>query len=155
MTIKKYHGDRKKYLPPLLEADPCEEMLDRYLGNGFFLTAQADGDTAGVACIVPVENVHNGVGGWELKNISVAPRFQRQGVGSALIAAAEGCLPKGTPFWVGTADGSVAALAFYRRNGFEISHVVKGFFTDNYPEPIYDQGILCQDMVYLYKTIGE
>ena len=155
MTIKKYHGDRKKYLPLLLEADPCEEMLDRYLGNGFFLTAQADGDTAGVACIVPVENVHNGVGGWELKNISVAPCFQRQGVGSALIAAAEGCLPKGTPFWVGTADGSVAALAFYRRNGFEISHVVKGFFTDNYPEPIYDQGILCQDMVYLYKTIGE
>ena len=155
MTIKKYHGDRKKYLSLLLEADPCEEMLDRYLSNGFFLTAQADGDTAGVACIVPVENVHNGVGGWELKNISVAPRFQRQGVGSALIAAAEGCLPKGTPFWVGTADGSVAALAFYRRNGFEISNVVKGFFTDNYPEPIYDQGILCQDMVYLYKTIGE
>ena len=113
MTIKKYHGDRKKYLSLLLEADPCEEMLDRYLSNGFFLTAQADGDTAGVACIVPVENVHNGVGGWELKNISVAPRFQRQGVGSALIAAAEGCLPKGTPFWVGTADGSVAALAFY------------------------------------------
>jgi len=42
-------------------------------------------------------------------------------------------------------------IAFYQRNGFGVSHVVKDFFTKNYPEPIYDAGVLCRDMVYLCK----
>ncbi len=151
MVTKQYTGNRRQYLPLLLEADPSEEMINRYLDQGFFLVAEENGAVAGVACVVPVENMFQGLGGWELKNISVAEPFQRRGVGSALIAAAQENIPQGAAFWVGTADGSAAALAFYQRNGFGVSHVVKDFFTKNYPEPIYDAGVLCRDMVYLCK----
>ncbi len=95
MVIKQYTGNRRQYLPLLLEADPSEEMLNRYLDQGFFLVAEENGAVAGVACVVPVENLFQGLGGWELKNISVAEPFQRRGVGSALIAASQENIPRG------------------------------------------------------------
>ena len=31
------------------------------------------------------------------------------------------------------------------------SHRVKNFFTDNYPQPIWDDGVLLTDMVYFVR----
>lgn len=37
-------------------------------------------------------------------------------------------------------------MGYYERYGFVQDHVVKNFFTDNYPEPIIDNGKPCVDM---------
>ena len=53
--------------------------------------------------------------------------------------------------YVGTAGPGVA---FYARFGFTHSHTVTGFFTDNYPEPLYEDGVLLTDMLYLKKELA-
>lgn len=52
--------------------------------------------------------------------------------------------------WVGTSEGGVG---YYERYGFVQDHVVKNFFTDNYPEPIIDNGRPCVDMTLLRLEI--
>ena len=52
---------------------------------------------------------------------------------------------------VGTAE---TGTDFYRRLGFEASHVVPGFFTDNYAGPVVDGGVLCVDMIYLKRMLS-
>lgn len=53
---------------------------------------------------------------------------------------------------VGTGD-SPLTLPFYQRCGFQITHIVKDFFVDNYDHPIYEAGRQLRDMVYLQKEI--
>ena len=50
---------------------------------------------------------------------------------------------------------SVTGTGFYERLGFVPSHIVPNFFTDNYAEPVLDDGVLCIDMHYLKKTCPE
>ena len=50
--------------------------------------------------------------------------------------------------YVGTGDVP-GILNFYKKCGFQKSHRVENFFTDNYHEPIIDQGVQLVDMVYL------
>ena len=56
----------------------------------------------------------------------------------------------GVVIHVGTSESGVG---YYERYGFVRDHVVKNFFTNNYPEPIIDNGIPCVDMTYLYLEI--
>ena len=53
---------------------------------------------------------------------------------------------------VGTGD-SPLTVPFYERCGFERSHVVEGFFTENYDHPIFEGGVQLVDMVYLRKRL--
>ncbi|MEJ1317924.1 hypothetical protein QY886_01355 [Latilactobacillus sakei] len=53
---------------------------------------------------------------------------------------------------VGTGDGSLAAIAFYLRQGFRFDHIRKGFF-EQYQAPIIENGIQLQDMVVLRQPL--
>jgi hypothetical protein len=51
---------------------------------------------------------------------------------------------------VGTGE-TPSILRFYKNCGFEYSHRVKDFFTDNYDHPIIEEGVRLADMVYFSK----
>ena len=53
---------------------------------------------------------------------------------------------------VGTGD-SPLTMPFYERCGFERSHVVEGFFTENYDHPIFEGDVQLVDMIYLRKRL--
>lgn len=53
---------------------------------------------------------------------------------------------------VGTGE-TPTILSIYKSCGFEISHFVKHFFTDNYDHPMFEEGIQLIDMVYLKKKL--
>jgi hypothetical protein len=55
---------------------------------------------------------------------------------------------------VGTGE-TPAILSFYESCGFEKSHRVKNFFTDNYDHPIFEGDIQLVDMIYLKKDLQE
>ncbi|MGI5965608.1 MULTISPECIES: GNAT family N-acetyltransferase [Anaerotruncus] len=148
MRIFEVKADRWVYRDLLLLADPSEEMVGRYLSRGFMLAAQVDGRAVGEIVVTPQAQ------GWEIKNLAVDENFWRRGIGRALIEAATGRLPAGTELFVGTADGVPGGVDFYERCGFCRSHLVKNFFVDNYPEPVYDSGVQCVDMVYLKRRCG-
>lgn len=147
MQITKITHNKKAYLPLLLLADEEEAMLDRYLERGSMYVLDDGGVKA--ECVVTDE----GSGILEMKNLAVEPAFQKHGYGKALIdfiAARH----KNTHriLQVGTGD-SPSTVPFYEKCGFTRSHIVKNFFTDNYSRPIYDDGVLLKDMVYLRREI--
>lgn len=138
--------DKRRYLPLLLEADPSQDMIARYLEDGILYILEEDGRLAAAAVVLPL-----GEGKCELKNIAVVPPLQGKGLGSRLLEHVFDEL-KGQfeEMLVGT---TTPVLPFYHSHGFVDSHVLKNFFTDNYLEPIFENGVQCVDMLYLRKRL--
>lgn len=146
-TIIEIATNKKKYLDLLLLADEQESMIDRYLERGEMFVLK-DKEVKAV-CVVTDEG--NGV--CELKNIVVIPEFQRQGYGKKLINYLSSRYSgKYSRMIVGTGDVS-STLGFYKSCGFDYSHRIENFFTDNYDHPMVEDGVLLKDMIYLKREI--
>lgn len=138
---------KKRYLPLLLLGDEQESMVDRYLGQGALYIWKEGKETAGV-CVV----VDQGEGVLELKNIAVAPRFQRRGIGRAMIEAlAKRYRGSYRVLLAGTGEAP-STLGFYQHCGFTYSHRVKDFFLQ-YDHPIVEEGVQLKDMVYFQRKL--
>ena len=147
MKIRNIETNKKQYLPFLLLADEQENMIDRYLERGVMYVLEDDGVKA--ACVVTDEG--NGI--LELKNIAVAPDFQRKGYGKALVAfLIQTYRGQYQVLQVGTGD-SPSTIPFYESCGFRRHHLVKNFFVDHYDHPIYECGVQLVDMVYLQREL--
>ena len=147
MEIVKIDTGKKDYLDLLLIADEQEDMIDRYLESGD-MYALYDGGLKGV-CVVTKESEDV----CELKNIAVYEQFRGKGYGKAMV---RGLFEKYESTFktmlVGTGDIPFI-VGFYKNCGFEYSHKIKNFFTDNYEKPMFEDGIKLIDMVYYKKEI--
>lgn len=147
MNIIQLTGNKKQYIDLLLLADEQESMLDRYLERGDMFIL----DDTGVKAVCVVTNEGGGV--CELKNIAVTPEYQRQGYGKRLIHYLFSHYSgKYNRMIVGTGDVP-STIGFYKSCGFEYSHRIENFFTDNYDHEMIEDGILLRDMVYLKREI--
>lgn len=145
-VIQIAHG-KKRYMDLLLLGDEQETMIDRYLERGEMFVLCHNGTKA--VCVVTDE----GQGVCELKNIAVSPDSQRQGYGRKLIDfLTHHYSGRYVQMLVGTGEAP-HTLAFYESCGFEFSHRIVGFFTENYDHPVIDKGVLLKDMVYLRRKI--
>lgn len=148
MTIRPISDNKKQFLYLLLLGDEQESMIDRYLEQGD-LFALYDDDLKSVCVVTTIDDST-----CELKNIATYEKYQGQGYGSVLINYLfDYYKGKYQTMLVGTGDVP-SALSFYKRLGFEPSHRVKNFFTDNYDHPIFENGIQLVDMVYLKKDLS-
>lgn len=150
MKIKSITTNKKRFLPLLLLADEQESMIDRYLGRGELFVMYDKQETEAVAVAV-VTNEGNGI--YELKNLAVAPSFQRKGYGRQMVEYlcqyyADIC----HTLLVGTGE-SKQTISFYESCGFIYSHILPDFFTCNYDHPIVEDGKVLKDMVYLRKLL--
>jgi len=136
----------------LLLADETLGAIGKYINNSDIYVAKQSSSDDPVAVFVlqllsPVE--------MEIKNIAVAESFQGNGIGSWLIktiqqiAAQDGI----SIIWVGTPDCATREINFYEKNDFKKAGVKKNFFIDNYPGPIFDNGVQLMDMVMLKMEI--
>lgn len=147
MTITQINTNKKQYLELLLLADEQESMIDRYLERGEMFVL----DDNGVKAVCVVTNEGKGV--CELKNIAVTPDSQRQGYGKRLINHLfDYYSGKYNQMIVGTGDVP-SATGFYKNCGFEYSHRIENFFTDNYDHQMIEDGVLLKDMIYLKREI--
>lgn len=145
--VKVKDRDKKQYMELLLIADEQVSMIEKYLYRGDMF-ALLDDDLKSL-CVVTRE----GDGVFEIKNIVTVPEYQRKGYGQRLISfATDYCARSGSELYVGTGE-SPMTLGFYEKCGFKRSHVVKGFFTDNYDHPMYENGKRLTDMIYLLKRL--
>lgn len=129
----------------LLEADPSEDNVRKYLEGSLCYVAMESGAPVGVCVLGPI-----GEGSLELYNIAVSPGLQGQGIGTALlrhVIAEAGTRGVGR-IEVGTGTFGYQ-LAFYQRAGFRVEGVIRDFFLDNYGEPIFEMGIQLKDMLRL------
>lgn len=149
MKIEVETQDKARYMGLLLLADEQESMIARYLTRGDLFVMRADDGR--VVCVAVVTDEGGGV--CELKNLAVAPCFQRRGYGKYMVGYL--CRLYACRFvtmMVGTGD-SVTTVSFYRSCGFEYSHSVAGFFTDNYDHIIVEDGKVLTDMLYFRKSL--
>jgi GNAT superfamily N-acetyltransferase len=145
--IEKITVNKKQFLDLLLLADEQENMIDRYLPEGD-LFALYDEDLKSVCVVVPVNSDT-----CELKNIATYLKYQGKGYGRTLINFISDYYKNSyTTMLVGTGE-TPAILSFYKSCGFEMSHRVKNFFTDNYDHPMFDGDIQLVDMIYLIKRL--
>jgi GNAT superfamily N-acetyltransferase len=88
-----------------------------------------------------------------LKNIATYEKYQSKGYGKALINFISDFYKNDyKTMLVGT--GEIPwIMSFYASCGFEKSHRIKNFFTDNYAHPMFDGDIQLVDMIYLKKDL--
>ena len=146
LEIRRISAGKEAYMALLMEADPSEEMIARYLDAGEMYVLAVNGQTAAEAVIAPRED-----GEYELKNLAVAPEMRGHGYAGQLLRHLFKLLaPRCDRLYAGT---SPANVDFYRHFGFGDAYVEKGFFADNYPEPILEDGRALTDMIYLVKAL--
>jgi GNAT superfamily N-acetyltransferase len=145
--VKIIDSDKTNYMELLLIADEQVSMIEKYLYRGDMFALCDDGVKA--ICIVTQEQA----GVYEIKNIVTVLEYQRKGYGQQLISfIADYYKKSGKELYVGTGD-SPMILRFYEKCGFEKSHIVKNFFTDNYDHPMYEDGQQLVDMIYLKRNL--
>lgn len=134
-----------------LLADPSEEMLDRYLPHSHCFQALAGSITIGVIALLLQSQTEA-----EIMNIAVSPLHHRKGIAQMLLLHAESfAISIGVhSLTVATGNSSLGPLALYQKVGFEIQHIDHGYFTRHYPDPIWENGMLCTDRIVLRKAVG-
>ena len=145
VEVRKITVYKDKYMPFLLDADPSEAMIARYLDDGELYALRVNGMTVAVAVVLD-----KGDGLCELMNLATHPDHRHKGHASYLVnhlikLYASRC----TRMEVGTSPDNVG---FYERFGFKVSHVKKDFFKDNY-DPILENGVLLTDMTMLERAL--
>ena len=116
----------------------------KYLDRGNLYVGSMDNKD--VAVIVTVEKDNGSV---EIKNLAVDAAFRLRGIGRKMLEYVEK-LYSGNKIILGTGE-TPSTLRFYLSCGYRYSHRIPNFFTDNYPNPIVEEGVTLRDMVYLYK----
>ena len=138
----------KKELPMslLLLADPSEEQVMSYVLKGECYVAVEAGEVVGVYVLLQKDE-HTA----EIMNVAVAEPRQGKGFGKKLILhALEVAKSLGVKkVEIGTGNSSVGQRALYEKCGFQMTSIIENYFIDNYPDPIFENGIQCRDMVRL------
>ena len=141
--------------PLLLLADPSREKVRRYLtGSTCFAARQtAQFTPSGLGTLIGVSVLQpksDGAQTWELMNMAVAPAWQRNGIGSALLHHAIRELRKRGVQQLEVGTGSFGdQLLFYQRLGFRVSRIDHDFYLRNYTTPLWERGVQLKDMIRL------
>lgn len=128
----------------LLLADPDEEAIARYLYDATIYAAYESNRLVGVA-VISFDKEQA-----ELRNIAVDESYQGKGIAKELIFKAKSYAKErgARSIKVGTGNSSLSQLALYQKCGFRMHSIKEGYFS-GYPEPIFENGIRCLDMVVL------
>lgn len=136
----------------LLLADETVEAINQYIFNCAVYLLNDGLENIAVMALYP-----NGSTELEIKNIAVIESCRSRGIGSILIDKAKKIAKENsfTILTVGTSDTGFQQIRFYEKNGFVKKGIRKNFFTDNYPFPIYENGLQMRDMVVLSHDLSE
>lgn len=135
----------------LLLADETREAIDRYIHNSELYVLEQENEMIGVYALYPISAQEI-----EIKNIAIRTSCQGRGLGKLLLAdAAFRAKAKGyNTLLIGTADAAPGPLYLYQKVGFKIYAIKENFFINNYPAPIYEEGVQLKDMVMLRKKLS-
>lgn len=150
LEIRRLREDERIPYDLLLLADETIEAIDRYILQSEIYILERDHKAAAVYVLHTLD-----ADCVEIKNIAVDEKLQGQGIGRSLLedATRRATIGGYKTIIIGTGDGSIRQLGLYQKEGFEIFDIRKGFFIDNYPAPIYENGIQLRDMIMLRKQL--
>ena len=128
----------------LLTADPDSDAILSYITDSVVLVCQVDSKFVSIAVLTK----HGEMA--ELKNIAVLSEYQGKGIAKEMINEVKRLAKQSGAkiIEVGTGNSSLSQLALYQKCGFRMHSIDSGYF-NSYPEPIFENGIHCIDMVRL------
>lgn len=139
--IRRITAGKRAYLPLLLDADPSEAMIAKYLDDGEMYVLSVGGEVVAEAVVLRKSDEL-----CELVNLATAPEHRGKGYASRLVRhVLQLYHPRCRRMEVGTDSSTVP---FYERFGFRYAYTRENFFSDNYP-PIVENGVLLKDMQVL------
>lgn len=167
LRLRRIRVRRERFLPLLLLADESEAMIARYLDRcqlyGLFYQKRQPVSLAAItdesAAFAPgTEGARlapflAGKAVCECRNLVTTPVFRGHGFARQLLMRLCGIYDRShDAMLVGTGD-TPAMQHFYRKCGFRPAFVRRGFFRDNYPQPIVEDGCLLEDMLCFCRLI--
>lgn len=134
----------------LLLADETKEAIHKYIHKSEVYVLEKERKIIAVYVLQHIDQKSA-----EIKNIAVEEGLQGKGIGKSLLRdATRRAKERGYHYLlIGTANGAIKQLYLYQKEGFEMMEIRKNFFVDNYPDPIYENGILCKHMIMLQKEL--
>ncbi|WP_160139295.1 GNAT family N-acetyltransferase [Chryseobacterium sp. c4a] len=151
-TFNKIANDSEIPYELLLLADETTEAIDQYIFKCDIYLLQ-DG-TENIAVMALCKNSDTEL---EIKNMAVIESYRSKGLGSILIKKAKEIALDNhyEVLSVGTSDTGFQQIRFYEKNDFKKTGIRKDFFIENYPSPIYENGLQMRDMVLLTHHLTE
>lgn len=136
----------------LLLADETKEAIDKYIYDCKIMLLHIEGKDEPIG-VMALHDINSHF--LEIKNIAIETSFQKQNCGRILIEKAIEYAKdhQYQDLIVGTGDHSHDAFAFYKRMGFEPYGVRANFFTENYKQPIIENGHILKDMIMMKLVI--
>ncbi|MBF2454006.1 GNAT family N-acetyltransferase [Listeria seeligeri] len=135
----------------LLEADPSEKQIAKYLSKSTIFGLGSKEQTIGIICLFSLNDNQ-----LEIMNIAVLKSARNKGIGKKLLEKAFefATLQDFSEIIVKTGNSSIDQLAFYQKNGFRMHQIIPDYFSEHYPEQeITENGIACLDQIILIKEI--
>lgn len=134
----------------LMEADPDEAMVRSYLDDSLVFEMREGCRSIGCLLLFSYDKTL-----MEIKNIAVAEAYRNKGHGLRLLQfAIEEARRRGAQkLKIATGNSSTGQLYLYQKAGFKITRIVEDYFTNRYPAPIVENGILCRHQVILEMLI--
>ena len=148
--IRQLSNDEKIPYDLLLLADETIEAIAKYIFDSDIFVLEQKNKIIAVYVLQAINRKEI-----EIKNIAVVTDYQGKGIGKLLLSDAVN-RAKGRGFKtiiVGTGDAATKQLHLYEREGFEVFDIKKNFFIENYPEPVYENGLQLKDMIMLKKEL--
>ncbi len=131
--VRKITIGKKAYLDLLLDADPSEAMIDRYLEKGEMYVLMIDGKPVSEAVVLQNDDET-----CELMNLATYPDHRGKGYAGTLVRhLLKLYQPRCKTMLVGTVD---ALAPFYNRFGFEYAYTRENFFKN----PLYDPRLFAE-----------
>lgn len=136
----------------LLLADPDKEKVDSYLPQSECFVATSLKTTAGVIVVKKLDNDTA-----EIMNLAVAETHQRRGIARKLLHTITNNWAKEqniSRLIIRTGTSAPGPFIFYQQEGFDLVEVDYDYFTRNYSEPIFENGIQCRHQLIMEKRLS-
>jgi len=144
INIKKVVSNKQDYMNLLLLSDPSEKMINKYLEKSEMFILTINGEVISAAVIAKLSDTT-----CELKNIVTVPEYRKHGFAKQLLLYVfQNYKTTFTTMLVGT-----GIPAFFEKFGFQYSHTKANFYKENYPQPIIENAVILNDMIYLKKDL--
>jgi ribosomal protein S18 acetylase RimI-like enzyme len=134
----------------LLLADPDRGKIDQYLPESVSFAAYQNDKVVGICVLRMHADLH-----FEVVNIAVEQAYRGQGIGKSLLLYAidQARYAGGASISIATGNSSTGQVALYQKVGFVIVEIIKDYFVNNYPEPIWENGVQCRDRVLMKMAL--
>ena len=132
----------------LLIGDENETMINKYLDKSHLYVLYDNNKLISLCAVMSLDNKTV-----EITNLATYPEFQNKGYASILLKFVFEKYKKNfRTIILGTGENEIT-LNFYKKFGFVEFSVIKNFFVDNYPSPIFENGRQLIDKIYLKKDL--